>query len=92
MLCACLAPLEREIIASGAVETSRGQAWSRNCREWVYFDLVFDIEALTSRFSFPPSVATHENTDPKSGLERGLVCNQHHDAVMGRISGAQIYR
>lgn len=91
MLCSCLAPLEREILNSGAKETSRGQAWSKNCREWVYFDLVFDTEALTSRVSFPPSVTTHENTDPRSGLERGLVCTEHHDAIMGRISGAPRY-
>ncbi len=92
MLCACLAPLEQEIIASGAAETSRGQAWSLNCREWVYFNLTLDTDALAARFSFPPSVAVHENADPRSGLERGFVCNAHHDAIMGRISGAPAYR
>lgn len=92
MLCACLAELEQEIIASGAAETSRGQAWSKNCREWVYFDLVLDPDCLAARFDFPPCVSVHENTAPKSGLERGFYCSEHHDAVMGRITGAPIYR
>ena len=36
MTCEHLIELERAIIAAGIRETSRGQAWSRNCREWVY--------------------------------------------------------
>lgn len=92
MICDCLRPLERAIIASGANETLRGAVWSRNCREWVYYDVILDTDALAARFNFPPSVTVHENTDPKSGLERGFVCNLHQDAVMGRVSGGAIFR
>lgn len=91
LLCDCLALLESELIARGAPETYRGQAWSDNCREWVYFDVVLDTDALAARFDFPASVTVHENTDPKSGLERGFYCNQHQDAVMGRITGAPTF-
>lgn len=92
MLCHCLAPLEQELVAADVVETYRGQAWSKNCREWAYFDVVLDTDALTARFSFPPCVAVHENTDPKSGFERGFVCSEHHDAIMGRIANAPAFR
>jgi hypothetical protein len=90
--CDHLASLEKAVIASGAKETFRGQAWSENCREWVYFDLVFDIASVRSRFDFGPEIVTHENLDPRSGLERGFVCTLCNDAVMGPIEGARRFR
>lgn len=91
LLCACLAPLEQDLIAHDAAETYRGQAWSDNCREWVYFDVVLDTDAFAARHNVPDWVTIHENTDPKSGLERGFYCDQHKDAVMGRITGAPVF-
>mgnify|MGYP003385122109 CR=1 FL=1 len=67
MVCSHLFELEAALLASGAAETFRGKAWSRNCREWVCFDVVLDIKALQSRFSFAPSVQVHENLDLRSG-------------------------
>lgn len=86
MVCDHLAPLEKALLASGVSVTFRGEAWSKNCREWVYFDVALDITALEERFSFPTCVSVHENKDPKSGLERGFVCDSCHDAVMGLVS------
>ncbi|KPK33875.1 MAG: hypothetical protein AMJ66_04640 [Betaproteobacteria bacterium SG8_40] len=91
MVCSHLAALEQALLASGVKETSRGQAWSKNCREWVYFDVVFDLSALRARFAFAPCVEDSENLDPKSGQERGLYCAQCQDAVMGRFEGAALY-
>lgn len=83
MVCHHLSALETELIAARIPETARGAVWSLNCREWVYFDIVLDLEALTQRFNFAPCVQVHENLDARSGLERGLVCTQCHDAIMG---------
>jgi hypothetical protein len=91
VVCGHLAALERALVASGARETARGQVWSRNCREWVYFDVVLDLAALRARFAIAPCVEDSENLDPKSGQERGLYCAQCHDAVMGRIADAPHY-
>lgn len=88
MVCPHLAELEAALLASGARETFRGQAWSQNCREWVYFDRVLDVPALQARFSFGDVVQVHENLDPKSGLERGFVCSACHDAIMGLVDHA----
>ncbi|CAN5518197.1 hypothetical protein BH10ACI2_BH10ACI2_06840 [soil metagenome] len=92
MVCEHLSALEHELIQNGAVELSRGSPWSKNCREWVYFDVFLDTTALIKRFDFGPEVEFHENTDPRSGLERGLVCSVCHDAVIGVVSGAKVYR
>ena len=40
MVCKHLSELEAALKISGASETFRGQAWSSNGREWVYFDVV----------------------------------------------------
>lgn len=86
MICRHLRQLEQALIDAGFKETCRGQVWSKNCREWVYYDVVFDIDTVKSRFPFDPCIVVHENTDPKSGRERGFECRECHDAVMGLIS------
>ncbi|WP_372592551.1 hypothetical protein [Guyparkeria sp.] len=91
MTCRHLHELETEVIAAGIKETYRGAPWSMNCREWVYFDVVFDVASIASRMNFPPCVKVHENLDPKSGTERGFVCTECHDAVMGLLSWAAVY-
>src|SRR4051794_13591110 len=83
MLCEHLQPLEAELKAAGIAETYRGQAWSSNCREWVYFDCYLDTAAIHKRLAMPAFVEQHVNDDPRSGQERALVCSQHHDAIAG---------
>ncbi|MBA3699644.1 MAG: hypothetical protein H0W78_12425 [Planctomycetes bacterium] len=46
-----------------------------------------DVDALQRRFTFTPCVVVHENTDERSGLEKGFVCEECHDAVMGVVRG-----
>jgi hypothetical protein len=92
MVCQHLQVLETELIAAGAKETCRGAVWSKNCREWVYFDIVLDTEAIAARMSFPSCVRVHANLDPKSGTEQGFECTQCHDAIMGLVSGDRVYR
>ena len=87
MLCEHLCDIEYELHKTGYKETYRGQPWTHNCREWVYFDVVFDIEKLKEKFNLSPHIKLHENLDPKSGIERGIVCTSCHDGIMGRLSG-----
>ena len=85
MTCEHLFPLEKELLDRGVKETYRGQAWSDNCREWVYFDCYFDTEGIKRRLNFPDCVVVHENRDPKAGTERGFCCEQCHDGIMGHL-------
>jgi hypothetical protein len=48
MTCEHLLPLEEALLAEGIRETSRGQAWSENCREWVYFDCRLDLPLISA--------------------------------------------
>ena len=91
MLCSHLSALEQEILQAGVPILSRGRPWSRNCREWIYVDLVLDTDSLIKRLNVDPIVEVHENTDPRSGLERGLVCSACQDGIVGAISGAKKY-
>lgn len=83
-LCEHLRPVGERLRASGASVTYAGQPWSKNCRYWVYFNAVLDVDDLRRRFSLPATVTVHSNDDPRSGLEFGLVCGIDHDAVIGR--------
>lgn len=82
-MCEHLQPVEDYLRAKKIPETFRGQAWSDNCREWVYFDCILDTESLKAKFHLPSFVIMHENTDERSGTELGLVCTQCKDAIMG---------
>jgi hypothetical protein len=84
-VCDHLRPLEDLLVSQGSTITFAGQAWSSNCRHWIYFDTVLDCEGLRARLGLPACVTVHENNDPRSGCERGFVCTQDHDAIMGRL-------
>ncbi len=92
MVCEHLRELEKALLAAGVRETARGPVWTKNCREWVYFDIVLDIAALQDRFAFAPCVRMHENLDAKSGTERGFECTACHDGVMGLTDGGPAFR
>ena len=92
MVCRHLIALEEEIKKAGARETTRGQVWTRNCREWVYYDVVLDVFALAERLNLPACVKVHENLDCKSGTERGFYCEECKDGVMGLTSGPKVVR
>lgn len=83
MVCQHLAALEQEVLARGVREVHRGQVWSQNCREWVYFACCFDLAALRARRQFDPCIQDHEHRGTHDGSEAGLVCTRCHDALMG---------
>jgi len=85
VICEHLRAVEAAVLATGAHETYRGQAWTQNCREFVYFDTHLDLTELRRTIELDPCVVDHENTDTKSGTERGLVCMTHYDGVIGLL-------
>ena len=86
MVCKHLQQLEQEIIQAGIIETFRGQAWTKNCREWVYFDCYLDRESIKKRFAFPDHIIEHQHRGTHDGQESGFVCEKCHDAIMGHYS------
>ncbi len=97
MTCEHLRQLEAEIIAAGLQETFLGPAWSKNCREWVYFDCYFDRQSIRKRLPLADCVHDHEHRGTHSGQEAGFVCAHCHDAIMGLhpsqvTDGTAVYR
>ncbi len=83
MVCEHLIKLEQELIERGIAVISRGQAWTDNCREWVYFDCYLNIPVIRKKIIFDSCVMDHEHLGSHDGSEAGLVCSVHHDAIMG---------
>lgn len=83
-VCGCLAPIEGYLRGRGVLVADVGTPWSKNCRQWVYFHrVVLDAAGLIARFAPPASVVVHTHRGTHDGAEHGLVCNVHHDALMG---------
>jgi hypothetical protein len=82
-VCVHLRDLEDHLVSRGCAITSSGQAWSSNCRLWITFDAVLDCDALRKRLKLADCVNVHENDDPRSGREKGLVCSVDHDGIVG---------
>ncbi|MEQ9592297.1 MAG: hypothetical protein RLN86_06840 [Cyclobacteriaceae bacterium] len=82
-MCEHLLALDEELRDWGIDELLRGQPWSKNCREWVYYNCIFDLDKVMERYQFPDFVVVHINEDHKSGREAGFYCEKCQDAVMG---------
>ncbi|MBK6275925.1 MAG: hypothetical protein IPF58_15115 [Saprospirales bacterium] len=82
-MCIHLKPLENYLQTQGIAETYRGQVWSKNCREWIYFDAVLNPQKLKEKFQFDDTIKIHDYEDIKVGSELGLVCIICNDAIMG---------
>ena len=72
------------MLEQGLPQTYRGQPWSMNCRQWVYFDCYIDTAAVRRRFDLAPCVSEHAHRGTHDGQERGFVCAECHDGIMGR--------
>lgn len=83
MICEHLTGLELELLRADIKELYRGQPWSKNCREWVYFDCCLDLAGLRARLDLAPSVIDHVHRGTHDGAEAGFVCTCSWDAVMG---------
>lgn len=82
-MCIHLEQLEKYILAAGFKETFRGQPWTNNCHEWVYYSCVLDTKNLKEKLNLEFPVIVHDYFDPKAGSELGFVCTLCNDAIMG---------
>jgi hypothetical protein len=55
-----------------------------NCREWVYFDCFIDTESVRCTFDLADCVQEHVHRGTHDGQERGFVCSECYDGIMGR--------
>ncbi len=83
MVCDHLAELERAPIDAHISITYRGQPWTSNCREWVYFACWLDRPAIRARFALASCVIDHDHLGTHDGQEAGLVCATCNDAITG---------
>ena len=83
MTCEHLRQLEQAMLSGGMRETYRGQAWSKNCREWVYFDCFIDAASIRQKFNLATCVSDHAHRGTHDGQERGFICSSCWDAIMG---------
>ncbi len=83
MLCEHLTELEQALIAAKIPVTFRGQPWTSNCREWVYFACWLDRPAIRARFAIADCVNDHDHRGTHDGQEAELVCSICHHAIMG---------
>jgi len=83
-VCAHLRPVQDYVRSRGIRVLDVTTPWSKNCRNWVYFDrVVLDVDSLKSRFNLPACVVVHSHRGTHDGAEHGLVCQADHDALMG---------
>jgi hypothetical protein len=83
-ICEHLRPVLEYLRSQGVSIYSVGTPWSTNCRTWVYFkDVILDPDALKKRLALPAVVQSHSHRGTHEGSEQGLVCREHHDALMG---------
>lgn len=85
MVCHHLRELEAALLKSGLPVTFRGQVWSENCREWVCFDGFLNTRRIRQQFVLAACVQDHTHRGTHDGSEHGLVCTEHHDALVGFV-------
>jgi hypothetical protein len=82
-MCIHLTEIEKDMAAAGIQILYRGQPWTDNCREWIYFDCYLDTRKLIEKYNLPDFVEVHVNNDVRSGKEAGICCSSCHDAIIG---------
>lgn len=83
MTCEHLTAFEQALVIAGIRETFRGQAWSQNSREWVYFDCLLSSKSIREQFKLADCVEDHAHLGTHDGQESGFVCSIHQDGIMG---------
>ena len=69
----------------GHTITYVGKPWSSVHADWIYFNTVLDVDYLVSQFDHDKRLNVHQNLDPKSGLEQGLIDESTGEGVMGLL-------
>ena len=83
--CVHLQPIELWLRRAGHKVTYMGQAWSDNCRIWIYFDVVINRNKIKDAMKLADCIEEHVHTGTHSGREAGFICRSCFDGVMGII-------
>lgn len=83
MACKHLYILENELKNSDILIRFNGQAWTENCRQWIYYDCYFDTISLRKRITFDDCIVDYDYSDIKVGSEEGFFCTECKDAIIG---------
>lgn len=73
------------LIENGIQITFFGLAWSNESADWIYFDTKLNLKSLKRKFKLKDNIVIHENFDPKSGTERGLIDQFTGEGLMGKL-------
>lgn len=83
-VCRHLRPVDEYLRSRGAQVMNVTTPWSKNCRHWViYRGVILNTASLVKRFDLVPPVEVHDHVGTHDGSEHGLVCTEHHDALIG---------
>ena len=82
-VCPHLRPVAELLLQQGRPITFFGQPWTKNCRHWIYFEGVIDVEELKRNLSLEECVAIHRHRGTHDGSEQGFICSLDNDGVMG---------
>jgi hypothetical protein len=84
MVCEHLQALDDELTAAGIEVIYRDrQPWCLNCRAWTRYKCYLDLASIRTRLKLADCVVDWDFKDHWQGQERGFVCEEHHDAVIG---------
>lgn len=82
-------PMLREVaiylVSQHVPITFYGRTWTKQTADWLYVDTVLDLESLQKQFHWGDHIQIHENLDPKSGTERGIIDTQTGEGIIGRL-------
>lgn len=81
-----LREIARHLLEKNITMTFYGRTWTKQTADWMYFDTVLDIEGLQKKFNFGDHIQNHENLDPHSGTERGLLDSHTGEGIIGRLN------
>jgi hypothetical protein len=78
-----LRKIAEHLVENGYKITFFGQAWTKTSADWIYFDVILDLDRLRKDFKLNDNVVVHENHDTKSGTEKGFIDKITGEGLMG---------
>jgi len=82
---ASLRNIAKSLKNKGIEITYFGRTWTKQLADWIYFDIVLDVEKLRDQFQLGAHIVIHQNLDPKSGTEKGFIDEHTGEGLMGKI-------
>jgi len=81
-----LRKLAKSLLENGIPITFYGRTWTRQTADWMYFDVVLDVDTYRKQLQMGDHIHIHENLDPHSGTERGFIDTDTGEGIIGKLS------